>query len=277
MSPFEENFARIGARVKVGVMPTFQTARRWWNGVQREPVENPPVRVDVRRDEQGEYFDIERRCDVQLVVADTTASERHLLLIVRENGVVAEQHERFLCGFDERSWFAAAVPESSGAQSVQQARDALKPAEVWESMREWDVPMEQRDLRCTAGFLRQGEWFFLPRPWMEVHGAYILKDEPIQRGGGKPHVCERLYRTDGVSVRVCDAYPNGLTEDEYWVLDRAERARHFWRTMQRDADVFVHGYVRHPDHATIVLPYWHKVVMNTETKARAMEDLAFLD
>jgi hypothetical protein len=87
--------------------------------------------------------------------------------------------------------------------------DALKPEEVWESMREWDVPMDQRDLRCTAGFLRQGEWFFLPRPWMEVYEPYILRREPIRRGAGKPHICERLHRKEGVEVYVCDAYPNG--------------------------------------------------------------------
>ena len=272
MSTFEQDFARIGARVEV-----VRESRRAWNRGRGPRVENPPVRVDVRRDDNGEYFYLARRSDVRLVVADAVAHDRHLLLIVQQQGVPAEQHERCLCGFDERSWFAAAVPESSDAQTVQEAKDALKPAEVWDSMREWDVPMELRDLRHTNGFLRQGEWFFLPRPWLEVYEQYILHNEPIQRGGGKPHICQRLYRMEGVAVRVCDAYPNGLTDEEYWALDRDERDRHVWRDMQRDADVYVNGYVQHPDHATIVLPYWHRVVMNTETRARAMEDLAFLD
>ena len=160
---------------------------------------------------------------------------------------------------------------------MQDAKDALKPAEVWESMREWGVPMELRDLRRTNGFLRQGEWFFLPRPWLEVNEASVLHDEPIQRGRGKPHVCEWLYRTDGLVVHVCDAYPNGLTDDEFRALDRLDRQSQQWREIRRGADVFVNGAIRHPDHATLVLPYWHRVVMNTETKARAMEDLAFLD
>ena len=76
---------------------------------------------------------------------------------------------------------------------------------------------------------------------------------------------------------VCDAYPNGLTDEQYFALDKFERDLHEWRRMQRDADVFVHGYVQHPDHETIVLPYWHKVAMNTETRAKAMENVAFLD
>jgi hypothetical protein len=47
--------------------------------------------------------------------------------------------------------------------------------------------------------------------------------------------------------------------------------------MTRDARVFVKGKIRHPDHATLVLPYWHQVFMNTETRARAMREVAFLD
>ena len=277
MSSLDQGFARIGARVKVGVMPAVQEHRRAWNGLPGRRIENPTVRVDVRRDRDGEFFDVQRRSDVQLLVTDAVARDRHLLMIVQEPGVTTSRHERFLCGFDERSWFAAAVPEASGAVTVQDAKDALKPAEVWESMREWDVPMELRDLRRTNGFLRQGEWFFLPRPWLEVYEASVLHNEPIQRGGGKPHVCEWLYRTDGVAVHVCDAYPNGLTNDEFWALDRAERLGHNWREMRRGADVFVTGYVQHPDHETLVLPYWHRVVMNTETRARSMENLAFLD
>lgn len=76
---------------------------------------------------------------------------------------------------------------------------------------------------------------------------------------------------------VNETYPNGLTVDEYGKLPRAERQRQWWDERVRDAKVYVRGMVRHPDHATIVLPYWHLVVMNTETRARAMEHVAFLD
>jgi hypothetical protein len=37
------------------------------------------------------------------------------------------------------------------------------------------------------------------------------------------------------------------------------------------------GAVRHPDHATIVLRDWHRVLMNTEHRAEAMRHVAFLD
>jgi len=35
--------------------------------------------------------------------------------------------------------------------------------------------------------------------------------------------------------------------------------------------------VRHPDHATITLPCWHRVLMNTETQSRTTANVAFLD
>ena len=84
-------------------------------------------------------------------------------------------------------------------------------------------------------------------------------------------------RREGELVYVSEAYPNGLTEEEYWTLPAAERRRNDWERRIRNAEVFVRGRIRHRDHATITLPYWHKVVMNTETRARAMENVAFLD
>jgi hypothetical protein len=47
--------------------------------------------------------------------------------------------------------------------------------------------------------------------------------------------------------------------------------------MQRDAAVYARGAIRHPDHRTIWLPFWHRVLMNTETRSRTMQQVAFLD
>jgi hypothetical protein len=33
----------------------------------------------------------------------------------------------------------------------------------------------------------------------------------------------------------------------------------------------------HSDHETITLPFWHRVIMNTETRSRTMAKVAFLD
>jgi hypothetical protein len=36
------------------------------------------------------------------------------------------------------------------------------------------------------------------------------------------------------------------------------------RSQVRNPEMFVRGYVRHPDHATIVLSGWHRVYLNAE-------------
>jgi hypothetical protein len=47
--------------------------------------------------------------------------------------------------------------------------------------------------------------------------------------------------------------------------------------MTRDPELFARGTVRHPDHATITLHGWHRVVMNTEHQSSAMRHVVFLD
>ena len=254
-------FEKMGARVKV-------TA---------DPLAN--LRVDIRHDRLGEYFDVRHNTDTKIYVLDVRPDDAHLLLMASQPGAHTHHQvkSKFLCGHDERSWFVAAVPEDAHAKNVQDAKDALKPREVWAAMREFGVRPKDRDRRKTAAFVRQGEWFFLPRPWMTVKDRLVLKNEPIRRGAGKPHMCQFLARTGGETVYVCSKHPNGLTTRQYLVLSQKERDRNVWRVMMRDATVYVKGKIRHPDHATITLPYWHQVVMNTETRAAAMRQVAFLD
>ena len=280
METFTTKFERMGARVLVDkVADTFalgggRSPRRG----SVEPRVLPPVRVDVRRDEVGEYFHVRHRQDVSVDVIDLHARARHLLLAARISTAqgVPESESTFLCGFDERAWFVAAIPESAGARSVQQAKDALKPDEVWAAMRQLRVPMHERDLRQTAAFIRQGEWFFVLRRKLVVDAKKVLRDEPIRRGAGKPHVCQYLYRTDGEFVWVNEEHPNGLTQAEFERLSPAKR-KAGWSHMARGARAFARGAVRHPDHETVWLKTWHQVVMNTETRSRAMEHVAFLD
>ena len=59
------------------------------------------------------------------------------------------------------------------------------------------------------------------KPWAFV--KLILPHEPIRRGGGKPHMCEQLYRDGGTTVYVCSRHPNGLTGDDYWKLQAESR------------------------------------------------------
>lgn len=248
----ERRFAAIGARVKV--------------------VRGFSTRIDVRRDRRGEFFEIglaDRGIAVDVVEADR--DERCLLLNVREDGAKS----KFLCGMDERHWFVAAIPESErGVVGVASAKDALQPQEVRQAVAR--LRPRDRFRRRNVAYVRQGEWFFLPRWGLEVDEADVLRDEPLTRGRGKDHVLQFAYRIGGETVFANDAHPQGITVEEFDRLSPAERRRG-WRELVRDPELYAKGAVRHPDHNTIVLHDWHRVLMNTEQRARAMRHVAFLD
>ena len=157
--------------------------------------------------------------------------------------------------------------------------DALQPPDVRDSLTRSHVSCRKRYARKNRAFRRQGEWFFVPEPSLVVDDELILRNEPLRRGAGKPHLVEELFRTGGETVHVCERYPNGLTPAEYrQVVQRNPNAiRWAWRMMQRNPGVYARGTVRHSDHATITLPFWHRVSMNTETQSRTMRNVAFLD
>jgi hypothetical protein len=203
-------------------------------------------------------------------------NQRHLLLLVRKPGE-KPQLDRFLCGHDEREWFVAAVP--GGASSVRQAMDALQPKDVRDALARNQVSSRKRYARKNRAFRRQGEWFFVPEPSFVVDSKLILRNEPLRRGGGKPHLVEQLYRTGGETVHVCSRHPNGVTPDEYRSILRShpDASRWGWQVMRRNPGVYARGAVRHSDHETITLPFWHRVIMNTETQSRTMANVAFLD
>jgi len=272
-----EKFDRMGARVKVTAIPAWadQRSRR---GIRTRAGSATPVSIDIRRDKTGEYFDLRHRKDVDIQILDVRPADRHLLLMTRDASHTGEQaNGRFLCGHDERSWFVAAIPEQAHASNVQKAKDALKPREVWDAIREHGISAKDRDRRRTEAFVRQGEWFFIPRPRLNVDPKLVLRGEPIRRGAGKPHRCQLLYRQGGQQVYVCPKFSNGLTLLQYRGLPPAERQAHKWRIMMRDARVYAKGAIRHADHKTVWLTCWHEVVMNTETQSRAMRNVAFLD
>jgi hypothetical protein len=265
----ETKFARIGARIKV---PHTERIPSW-----RAPTEGR-VRLDVKSDARGEYFEVasraEGRADVE--VLDIQPGRRHLLLLVRDQG----EKSKFLCGHDERHWFVAAVPEKASVGSVRSAMEALKPREVQDAQARVGLGSKARERRKNAAYRRQGEWFFVPEPRLNVDPRLVLQNEPITRSNGsKPHQVEFCYRTGGQTVYVSWKHPAGLDEEAYRKLidSDSEASRWNWRVFRRDAAVYARGRVRHADHKTITLSGWHRVYMNTESQAVAMRNVAFLD
>jgi hypothetical protein len=62
------------------------------------------------------------------------------------------------------------------------------------------------------------------------------------------------------------------------VLRAFSKARNWgWTQMTREPTVYVRGKVWHPDHRTIVLDDWHRVMMNTEREAPGVRHIVFLD
>ena len=270
----ESKFAAMGARLKVR-----EIASRWQRG-DRQWIDPTDFAVDIQRDGNGEFFELRvpthLRESLEATVLQTEPKQRHLLLLVRKSA--DKPHlDRFLCGHDEREWFVAAVP--GGASSVRQAMDVLQPKDVRDALARSHVSSRKRYARENRAFRRQGEWFFVPEPSFVVDSKLVLRNEPLRRGAGKPHLVEQLFRRGGETVHACSPHPNGVTPDEYRSILRHDpsAARWGWQVMRRNPGVYARGAVCHSDHDTITLPFWHRVIMNTETQSRTMANVAFLD
>lgn len=261
----EKAFEKMGARLKRRVHKPVNRYTVIALGRQRRIRKVPArgnvvpdmVRVDVGRDKKGEYFDILTAEGVEPEIVDVRKDLRHLVMMVRrENG----RKDKFLCGHDERHWFVAALP-NEGVKSVVDAMRILRPTDVKE------------------GVKRQGEWFFIPCPDLDIPDDFAHKihsNEPIQRGRSKPHICEEIYREGGELT-----YIKGnsfFTPEEFKkATEKDVRQRGGWRSMIRDAQVYARGAIRHPDHYTLYLDGWHIVRMNREDKAPHSEAVVFLD
>jgi hypothetical protein len=88
---------------------------------------------------------------------------------------------------------------------------------------------------------------------------------------------EHAFRRGGETVYITYEHPQGLTQAEFEALTARGRKRHHWDVRVRDPEVYAKGAVRHPDHATLHLRDWHRVLMNTEHEAVAMRHVAFID
>jgi len=257
----EPKFEKMGARIQ------FNHLTSRFRGLD--------YRLDVSKDKEGEYFNFQIAEDVAVTfeIADLKPKDRHLLLFVRDE---AKTITRFLCGHDERHWFVAPVP--GNATSVEQAKESLKPAAVRESQVRKGVSSKEKNKRKNAGFIRQGEWFFVPVS-IQPDSMLVLRNEPLRRGGGTAHIVEELYREGGTTVHVSREFPNGLTDKQYKDLlkKEPEKKNLSWQVMRRNPTAYARGKIRHPDHKTIELNGWHRIHQNTEPDANVGQRLAFLD
>lgn len=260
-----KKFEQIGARVQV---THFKVGR--FGG-------NDHDRIDIKSDGKGEYFDIRiaELDQVDYEVIDVRPDVRHLLLMARrEFG-----KQKFLCGHDERHWFVCAVPGES-VSNVVNAMEALQPKEVKRVVNRRVKRVKDRLRRRNKAFVRQGEWFFVPVEALTVNPKLVLRNEALSRGGGsKSHMCQYLYRTGGELVWVSRRYPQGISEARYRALLPTLSKAESWgfKQMMREPMVYVRGRVWHPDHKTIVLNDWHRVLMNTEWEAPGARNVVFLD
>ena len=263
-------FESIGARVKV-------TKRSSTVTFASPPL---PVTFNINTDKKGEFFTVAvdgAPEDVKLDVIDSAPDLRHLLLMLKDK----KEKIKYLCGHDERHWFVASLPLNNSVKTVEDAIESLKPGAVVEALSKNKVKakhlgnLKGTRYRRNKAFLRQGEWFFIPTD-REIPEKYVLRNEPIRRGRGKPHMCEFLYREGGRDVYVHRIHaPNGVTPDEYKrMIKEPNVSEHSWSLMKADAAVFVKGNIKHPDHSTVYLDKWCRVFPNRESMAK---NVAFLD
>jgi hypothetical protein len=199
--------------------------------------------IDVRETAGREAFLLQYPLSEGITAEALDVKPKHRHLVLDVSGWRLPISGRYLCGHDEQHWFVASLPISPRTTTVRGALEALKPAAVLRAQKRLGVK-HRRHRRKTLAYVRQGEWFFLPRPMMHV-GDLAVQNGQLMREGAKPHRVEWLYRPDG--------------SDE----------------------TFARGAVSHPDHETIRLQVWHRVVQNTEVRLDPVEEsftrMAFLD
>lgn len=158
---------------------------------------------------------------------------KHVFRLHKTTGVMT----KYLVGLDERSYFMAPLSDRS-ATTVGDAHRTLKRPELRD--------LEARRSR-PGRIVRQGEWFFIPASENEkseihdlVRRRHLRVDKKARVGRlalGKPHVADEVV------------YVPAPGDDG--------RIREL---------VFARGAVRHPDHRTVHLCDWHRVLSNTEDR-----------
>lgn len=188
------------------------------------------------------------------ILADGTHTQKHTSHFLGETlftaavgwDIFSRQTHYFVCGLDrnddprKRHFYLARLPEGAAPTTVDEALETLKPL---------GLPEE--------GWLRQGEWFFVPRPDVKAkvdEKNILVKETHVGYQGLKPGV--PIITANADSVR-----------DMYWdsweVRSRARR--HRATRMYVNGAVYVSGMVRDEEHTPLKLgngKTWYQVVRN---------------
>jgi hypothetical protein len=280
----KKKFEQIGTKVNFN---KFGNTRKFQTGDS-----SIPLTVDVKDVKGNEEFEIvyDESANFELSVIDLQPEDKHLLLMLKEpvldktGNIIGESKIKLLCGHDERHYFSCGIPESASVSTVTEAKKALLPPEFTQEHKKKGKSKNLLKRKNEIGF-RQGEWLFVRDDDFKPENPINIKhNEPISRGGGsKPHICEEVYTFGGEKVYVHSKWaPNGVTEGglsrlKQSIQKEGVRGGVDFQVRTRNAIVYARGYVRHPDHKTIVLKGWHRVYMNTENKSKASKFSVFLD
>jgi hypothetical protein len=229
-----------------------------------------PITIDVVNRKGKEIYNITKNPNehFDVKILDVQKKDRHLLLMTSQPVLNSKgtlqflQKNRVLCGHDERHFFSAGVRDA--VSTVQQAKESLLPPEFKEAHRK-KGKKKNLTKRSNETGKRQGEWLFIKSEWEPSEKEHIHMNEPISRGGrSKPHICQELVNRGGETVYVDNhVAPNGVSYNEMLKLQKKHPRANF-QQRTANATVYVQGTVRHPDHSTIKLIGWHKVIMNRE-------------
>jgi hypothetical protein len=275
----EKQFEKMGARITIrkGTSPR--------GGI---------LRLNVATDKQGEHFTLTIHPDIDdseinINVLDYDPKLRQMLLLVRSprmnqrwsgGHMITERvkdfkhgdttTERLLVGRDEMHWFVAGV---TVAKNIREAFSLLRPKAVTVAMQQKGVKTKEWRKRKNKGFVRQGEWFFVPVHFEPDKNTIIHKNEPISRPtGGKPHYVAEVVRSGGETVYVKgDSIISVLQYNKLKPFDRIGYTQRV-----SGARVLGRGKVKHPDHHTIELIGWHEIHLSTENNSNNTIN-AFID
>jgi hypothetical protein len=280
----EKKFSTMGARIKFSEPDMRRNS-------------NPQsFTINIHRDQEGEFFNVRIKKEIEMMVMDVQKKDRHLLMLVKDPNRFANQYSqasnprrtstaKFLCGHDERHWFICAVPGK--ASTVLQAKQELKPKDLQdfekrEGLKTKRAHKRHRKLESGKKVHRQGEFMFIPEPYFQPPKGsltIIHQNEPMSRGRGNSHYAEYLYRSGGITVYM-SSYNHksrtiGLTEREFRDLSKKNQTSHQWEIRKRNATIWVKGRITHKEHKTLDLgQIWHRVLLNAEIQTGSV---AFID